>query len=122
MQMTVCKAKIHRATVTDAHLDYRGSITIGREMMEAAGILPYELVHINNMSNANHWETYVIPGETGQIKLNGCPARLFAIGDEVIILSLRNVTMEERKDLKHVIVNVDKQNAITSVVEEDFGV
>lgn len=120
MQLTVCKAKIHRATVTDAHLDYRGSITICKELMDYAGIVPYELVHVNNMSNAVHWETYVIPGEKGVIKLNGCPARLFAIGDEVIILSLRTITEEEYENLQHVIVNVDKENKITSVVREDF--
>jgi aspartate 1-decarboxylase len=121
MQLTVCKAKIHRATVTHAHLDYRGSITIDRELMDAAGILPYELVHVNNMSNAVHWETYVIPGDKGVIKLNGCPARLFAIGDEVIILSLRTITEEERAGLHHVIVNVDKQNSITAIVKEKMN-
>ena len=88
MLRTMCKGKIHRARVTEARMDYTGSITIDRELMQASDIAPYELVHINNMSNAAHWETYAIPGKPGEICLNGPPARLFQPGDQVIILSL----------------------------------
>lgn len=88
MLRTMCKGKIHRARVTEARLDYTGSITIDEKLMLASDIRPYELVHINSMANAVHWETYAIPGKPGQICLNGCPARLFQPGDEVIILSL----------------------------------
>jgi aspartate 1-decarboxylase len=109
----MCKSKIHRATVTGAKLDYTGSITIDTNLMEAAGILPFEMVHINSMSNAAHWETYAIPGGDGEITLNGCPARLFMPGDEVVILSLVQVTPEEARtlaDRMHRTVQVDKQN------------
>jgi aspartate 1-decarboxylase len=82
MLRTMCKGKIHRARVTEARLDYTGSITIDERLMLASDIRPYELVHVNSMANAVHWETYAIPGKPGQICLNGCPARLFQPGDE----------------------------------------
>ena len=69
MYKTFIKSKLHRVRVTDANLNYQGSITIGQELMQAAGIEPFELVHINNLSNAAHWETYAIPGTKGQIVL-----------------------------------------------------
>lgn len=115
MLRTMCKGKIHRATVTEAHLDYTGSITIGEELMRAADIKPYELVHINNMANAVHWETYAIPGEPGQICLNGCPARLFQPGDEVIILSLGQVDESELAEFSQKVVLVDKCNTISAI-------
>ncbi len=106
----MCKGKIHRATVTEACLDYTGSITIDAKLMEAAGILPFEMLHINSMATAAHWETYAIPGKDGQICLNGCPARLFMVGDEVIILSLATMTPEEATTLKQKVVFVDNNN------------
>jgi len=109
--LTMCKGKIHRVKVTEACLDYTGSITIDSELMKAANILPYEMVHVNSMANAAHWETYAIPGKPGQICLNGCPARLFMVGDEVIILSLGIFTTEETQNLKPYIVFVDKNNS-----------
>src|SRR5215469_6816040 len=115
MLRTMCKGKIHRATVTEAKLDYTGSITIDADLMRAADILPYELVHINSMSNAVHWETYAIPGKPGQICLNGCPARLFQPGDQVIILSLAAMDASEIGRFKHKRVMVDEHNEITSV-------
>lgn len=117
MLITVCKGKIHRATVTEACLDYRGSITIDEELLKEAGIRPYELLHINNMSSAAHWETYAIPGTKGQICLNGCPARLFQVGDQVIILSLAQLSAEEATDFSHKVVYVDKQNNIAYTEE-----
>ena len=80
MQHIFVRSKIHRAVVTDANLNYRGSITIDREIMQAAGINSFEFVHINNLSNAAHWETYAIPGNKGEIILNGPPSRLFQKG------------------------------------------
>jgi aspartate 1-decarboxylase len=91
MSITVCTGKLHCVKVTAARLDYEGSITIDRKLMDAAGIAPFQLVHINNMANAVHWETYAIPGAKGEIQLNGCPARLFHAGDKVIILSLEQL-------------------------------
>lgn len=117
MMITMCKGKIHRATVTEACLDYKGSITIDSELLKEAGIRPYELLHINNMSSAVHWETYAIPGTKGQICLNGCPARLFQVGDEVIILSLAQLSSDEVDCFTHKVVYVDKQNNITHTEE-----
>lgn len=79
MSLTICTGKLHRVHVTESRLDYEGSITIDAALMEAAHILPFQLVHINNMRDATHWETYVIPGISGKgdICLNGCPAHLF---------------------------------------------
>ena len=115
MLLTMCKGKIHRCVVTEARLDYTGSITLGPELMEAAKILPYELVHINSMANAAHWETYAIPGTPGQVCLNGCPARIFQPGDEVIVLSLGTFTPEEAAQLKQSLVFVDRENRIVEV-------
>ena len=111
------KSKIHRATVTDGNLAYRGSITIGREMMEAANLRPFEFVHVNNLSNAQHWETYVIPGETGQIVLNGPPARLFQPGDLVVVLGFSYLTEDEMPSFQHVDVMVDGKNNITEIIK-----
>lgn len=110
------KSKIHRATVTDANLNYRGSITIGREMMEAAKLRPYEFVHVNNLSNAVHWETYVIPGKTGEICLNGPPARLFQPSDKVVILGFSYLQESEMETFEHVDVMVDDNNNITDLI------
>jgi aspartate 1-decarboxylase len=115
MIRTMCKGKIHRARVTEAKLDYPGSITIAEDLMRAADISPYELVHINSMATAVHWETYAIPGKHGEICLNGCPARLFQPGDEVIILSLGLYDNAELASFSQKIVYVDKQNTILSI-------
>jgi aspartate 1-decarboxylase len=115
MAITVCTGKLHRVKVTAARLDYEGSITIDLRLMEAAGIAPFQLVHINNMANAVHWETYVIPGAQGEIQLNGCPARLFQPGDEVIVLSLEQLTRREAARVKQKVVHVGANNKITRV-------
>jgi aspartate 1-decarboxylase len=83
--------------------------------MDAADIAPYELVHINSMSNAAHWETFAIPGAPGQICLNGCPARLFMPGDQVIILSLGLLGDSDLRNVKHKAIYVNEQNEIVSV-------
>ena len=115
--LTICTGKLHRVYVTEACLDYRGSITIDPVLMEAANILPFQLVHINSMSNAVHWETYVIPGPRGKgdICLNGCPARLFQRGDQVIILSLEQMSREAAKTVEQKVVYVNEKNEITEV-------
>jgi aspartate 1-decarboxylase len=112
MSITVCTGKLHRVRVTGAKLHYEGSITIDPVLMEAAHIVPFQLVHINNMSNAVHWETYVIAGKRGkgEVCLNGCPARLFQPGDEVIVLSLEQLTRQEAKHLEQRVVFVDTEN------------
>lgn len=115
--ITVCTGKLHRVHVTGAELNYEGSVTIDPTLMEAAGILPFQLVHINNMSNAIHWETYVIPGkrDAGEICLNGCPARLFQRGDEVIILALEQLSRDEAQAVEQKVVFVDAKNKPTRV-------
>lgn len=117
MSITVCTGKLHRVHVTGARLDYEGSITIDAALMEAAGIMPFQLVHINNMANAAHWETYAIPGRPrgGEICLNGCPARLFQPGDQVIVLALEQLTRGAAAQVEQKIVHVDKQNKLIRV-------
>ncbi|WP_430790630.1 aspartate 1-decarboxylase [Virgibacillus flavescens] len=122
MQRLMCKGKIHRATVTEAELDYVGSITIDYKLMEEANIKPYEMVQITNLKDATRWKTYAIPAPEGsnRICLNGPPAHLFSPGDMVIILSLGMMTDEEIEDLKPRVVFVDENNEITSVEEHDL--
>ncbi|WP_053360796.1 aspartate 1-decarboxylase [Bacillus sp. FJAT-27251] len=119
MQRYMCKGKIHRATVTEAHLDYPGSITIDRELMKAVDLLPYEIVQVTNLRNATRWKTYAIPGEahSGRICLNGPPAHLFSRGDLVIILSTGIFTEEEIRTLKTKVAYVDGENKITQLLE-----
>lgn len=113
---TYVKSKIHRATVTDANLNYSGSITIDSKLMEAAGLDQYELVHINNLSNAAHWETYVIPGTDGQIILNGPPSRLFQKGDLVVILGM--ISLSPGDNILHKTVKVDNENNVLDILED----
>ncbi|MFD1020217.1 aspartate 1-decarboxylase [Thalassobacillus hwangdonensis] len=122
MQRMMCKGKIHRATVTEAELDYVGSITIDYKLMKEADIKPYEMVQITNLKNATRWKTYAIPAPEGskRICLNGPPAHLFSPGDIVIILSLGMMTDEEIETLKPRVVFVDEENEITSVEEHDL--
>ncbi|WP_026692149.1 aspartate 1-decarboxylase [Peribacillus kribbensis] len=117
MKRYMCKGKIHRATVTEAELDYPGSITIDKELMKKADILPYEIVQVTCLRNAARWKTYAIPGEghSGVICLNGPPARLFQKGDLVIILSTGLYDEEELASLKTRIVYVDQNNQIVRV-------
>ena len=122
MQRMMCKGKIHRATVTEAELDYVGSITIDYTLMKESNIKPYEMVQITNLKNAARWKTYAIPAPEGskRICLNGPPAHLFAPSDLVIILSQGLFSEEEIEDLKPRVVFVDENNEITSVEEHDL--
>jgi aspartate 1-decarboxylase len=118
----LCKGKIHRATVTEADLNYVGSITLDPLLMQAADILPYEMVQITNLSNAILWHTYAIEGPVGSgtVCLNGPPARHFQPGDIVIILSLGWVNGEEFTDMKPRVVLVDGENRIVRVEEHSM--
>ena len=107
------KSKIHRARVTDANIDYEGSITIDRELMEAADILPYEQAEVLNINNGARFSTYAIVGEKGEICVNGAAARLAIKGDLVIILSYCHVEDEEARNFIPKLVYVDAKNAIT---------
>lgn len=111
---TMLKSKIHRARVTDANLNYEGSITIDKSLMEAADILPYEKVAVLDVDNGARLETYAIEGESGsgQICINGAAARLVSQGDRVIILTYNTVTETEAHLWQPRLVFVDAQNAI----------
>ena len=121
MQRIMCKSKIHRATVTDANLNYEGSITLDENLMDAADLLPYEKVQIVNNNNGARFETYVIKGKrgTGTICLNGAAARLVAPGDLVIIISYVNIDESELANFKPKILNVDENNNITRIKDKE---
>lgn len=114
MLISLCKSKIHRATLTEANLDYEGSITIDADLMEAADIVENEKVQIANISNGERLETYVIKGKPGSgvICLNGAAARKGNVGDLIIIISYGLVNKEEASSVKPKIVRVDKNNRI----------
>lgn len=111
---TMLKSKIHRARVTQVNLDYEGSITIDKALMEASDILPFERVEVLNINNGARFSTYAIEGEanSGVIAINGAAARLVAKGDTVIILSYCEVPDEEARDIRPSIVRVDNRNGI----------
>ena len=111
---TMLRSKIHRARVTGGNVDYEGSITIDKVLMEAADILPYEMVHVLNVNNGARFQTYAIEGKagSGEIVLNGAAARLAAKGDIVIILTYCTVSEEEARSIEPVVVYVDASNNI----------
>lgn len=114
-------AKIHRATVTEANINYIGSITIDVDLLEATGIFPYEQVHVVNINNGARLETYVIEGPrgSGTICLNGAAARLAQPGDKVIIIAYAYMDEEEAKNIKPKIALVSDGNKITKMADED---
>ena len=123
MRRTMMKSKIHRATVTQANLDYVGSITIDEDLMEAADLLPNERVQIVDNDNGNRLETYVIPGKrgTGVIGLNGAAARLVYPGDTVIIISYADMEDAEAREYEPTVVFVDDENRVTNLGVEIAG-
>src|SRR5690554_4019905 len=114
MIIEVLKSKIHRVRVTQAELNYVGSITIDEAILEAANIIPNEKVQVVNNNNGARFETYVIKGERGSgiICLNGAAARLAQIGDIIIIISYAQMTMEEGKVFKPTLVFPDENNRL----------
>ena len=117
MFRTMYKSKIHRATVTDANLNYVGSITLDRDLMDAADIYENEKVQIVNNNNGARFETYVIPGErgSGTVCLNGAAARLSHPGDIIIIISYGMFEDKEAKEIKPTAVLVDENNKIVEI-------
>lgn len=109
IQVEMLKSKIHRVTVTEANLDYIGSITIDSELMEAAGILPGERVYIVDNNNGERFDTYTIAGEPGSgvICLNGAAARKVHCGDIVIIMSYATMSLDEAKTFKPTVIFPD---------------
>ncbi len=110
MLRNMMKSKIHRATVTDADLSYEGSITIDRNLIEMADLLVNEKVEIYNCNNGARFSTYVIPGEQGEICLNGAAARHVHRGDVVIIVSYAQMTTEEAQSFEQKVILVDEKN------------
>ena len=119
MVVTLCKAKIHRARVTQAELYYEGSLTVDTELLKASGILPYEKVQVVNVNNGARFETYIIPGKakSGIICLNGPAARLGTVGDEVVIISYAEFEESEAKGYEPIVVLVDQKNKIQRIIK-----
>ena len=115
MIIEVCKSKIHKVTVTEANLQYVGSITIDQDLMDAANLIENEKVQVVNINNGERLETYVIRGErgTGVISLNGAAARKAQVGDLVIIVSFAQMDFEEAKKHKPAIVFPTPQNKLS---------
>lgn len=125
MTITMLKAKIHRATVTQAELDYVGSITVDVELLEQSGILEYEKVQIVDVNNGARFETYTIAGERGSgvMCLNGAAARMVQTGDKIILMSYAQVTPEEAKEMRPTVLFVDEKNQVTKITNyEKHGV
>ena len=109
MDIEIVKSKIHRVTVTEANLNYVGSVTIDKELMDAANLIEGEKVQVVNINNGERLETYVITGErnSGEICLNGPAARKVAVGDVIIIMSYASMDFEEAKKFKPSIIFPD---------------
>lgn len=118
MLISVLKSKIHRAVITQAELNYIGSITIDKTLMDAAGIYEYERVHVVNINSGSRIETYVIAGEadSGVICLNGAAARSGQKGDTIIIMSYADMTLEELREHSPKVVMVDSSNKPVQIV------
>ncbi len=118
MNRTMFRSKIHRATVTMSELYYEGSITVDKDLLDAADILPYEKVQVVNLNTGSRLETYTLegPAGSGMICLNGPAARLGTVGDEVIIITYTVMNDEEAKKHKPKIVLVDKNNRINKIM------
>ena len=114
MNITLLKAKIHRAKVTQADLDYVGSVTIDTKLLREAGIFEYEKVQIVDINNGNRFETYTIAGEEGSgiICLNGAAAKCVSVGDKVIIMAYANMTPQEAASHKPTVLFVNENNEI----------
>lgn len=120
MTRTMLKSKIHRATVTDANIHYEGSITLDTDLMEAADILPYEMVQVLDVNNGARLETYTIPGRRGsrEVCINGAAARLIHKGDTVLILTYTIVPEDRAQRWHPKIVHVSADNSIDRICSQ----
>ena len=120
MIRTFCKSKLHGATVTEANVQYTGSITLDADLMRAADLLPYEQVHVVDIENGARLVTYCIEGAAGSgtVCVNGAAARLISAGDHVIVIAYAQVTPEELKTLRSKVILLDQRNRIRDIVRE----
>lgn len=121
MMVRMFKSKIHRATITQAELHYKGSCTLDPDLIEAANMMPYEEIHILNINTGARFSTYIIEGERGKGEccLNGAAARLGQPGDLLILLTYAQMSAEEARTHEPTIVHVDARNRITEIVKGD---
>ncbi|MBN1555236.1 MAG: aspartate 1-decarboxylase [Phycisphaerae bacterium] len=117
MLLKLLRGKIHRATITEACVDYVGSITIDRDLLDASGLLPGECVLVADLTDGKRFETYIMEGKAGSgvICINGAAARLVDVGDKVIIMAYAYIESDEAKTLRPKVVLVDDKNKITEV-------
>ena len=117
MKRIMCKSKLHRATVTQSELFYEGSVTIDRDLLDAADIVPYEKIQVVNINNGSRFESYAIEGKrrSGTICINGAAARMAAVGDEIIIITYAEYSEEELKNFKPTLILMDKNNRIKDI-------
>lgn len=120
MQRTMLKSKIHRATITEADLNYDGSLTIDQDLLDAAGIIPFERVKVYNINNGERFDTYAIKGEQGSgvIGLNGAAARKGHVGDLIIIVTYAQYEESELKNFAPKIVLCDEKNGIRKLIDK----
>lgn len=116
MLVYLLKSKLHRATVTAASVDYEGSLTIAHDLIERAGLYPFERILCSNMSNGARWETYVIQGKrgSGAIELNGAVAHLGKPGDRITIMAFTEVEEHQARDWKPMILVLDRINQVVT--------
>jgi aspartate 1-decarboxylase len=121
MLLTMFKGKLHRATVTQAEINYVGSVTIDSELLKKSGILPGEKVQIVNINNGERFETYTIQGEhgSGVICINGAAARLVQVGDKVIIIAYAQMEEQEAKTFKPKVLVLNEQNQILRIKDHE---
>jgi aspartate 1-decarboxylase len=122
MRLTFLKSKIHRATVTQADLNYEGSISIDPELCSAAFLRRFERVEVYDITNGHRFSTYVIHGKSGEICVNGAAARLVQPGDLIIICSYAEIDESEVSEFKPKVVLVDEKNAITKIVTHSISI
>jgi aspartate 1-decarboxylase len=117
VRRTMLKSKVHRATVTGSDLHYVGSLTMDLDLLDAADILPHELVHVLDVDNGNRFETYAIAGErgSGEVKVNGAAARLVHTGDTLIVISYAEYEEAELDTYEPTVLHVDRDNRIVTV-------
>lgn len=120
MRRTMLKSKIHRATVTDTQLEYEGSLTIDRDLMDAADIVPNEQIHVWDVTSGTRFVTYALPGErgSGAVRVNGAGAHLVKTGHTIIIATFTDMPTKRAKKHEPVVVFVTKDNRIRTSVEE----